>query len=96
MVFPALLPPSGHSLINSWLLYRRVEKLNGNNNTMTLEAFRAEIAECLCHFGQQTPKRNRPSTSLDGRITEKKKKQTPQLFHQKRSENTKQRTGPNM
>jgi hypothetical protein len=41
---------------------------------MTLEAFRAEIAECLCHFGQQTPKRSRPSTSLDGRIAEKKKK----------------------
>jgi hypothetical protein len=46
------------TIVNAWLLYRRVHQ---DENYMRLADFRAEVAESLCKAGQVvTPKRGRP------------------------------------
>ncbi|CAI6371755.1 unnamed protein product [Macrosiphum euphorbiae] len=65
------------TIINSWLLYKRVQKENGNNAPMKLKAFRIDIATCLTKVGQiQTPKRGRPTLIS---IEEKKKRKEVKL-----------------
>ena len=62
------------TIINAWLLYRRNERQIWNTATMSMEKFRAEIANCLCNVGlNDLKKRERPS-SLDRNLEQKKKK----------------------
>lgn len=63
------------TIINAWLLYKSVQKENGNNAPMKLKAFRIDIATCLTKVGQfQTPKKGRPSLiSIEEQFKEKKK-----------------------
>lgn len=50
------------TIVNAWLLYRRVETEKGNRPNMTLFDFRVEIAISLTKVGKiTTPKRGRPS-----------------------------------
>jgi len=64
------------TIINAWLLYKRVQKENGNNAPMKLKAFRIDIATCLTKVGHfQTPKRGRPTLiSIEEQFKEKKKR----------------------
>lgn len=50
------------TIINTWLLYKRVQKEKGNNVPIKLKAFRIDIATCFTKVGQfQTPKSGRPT-----------------------------------
>ncbi|KAJ8879581.1 hypothetical protein PR048_020189 [Dryococelus australis] len=64
------------SVINAWLLYRRVSatKCLNRNITMNLADFKVEVVPDLCKTGKQTlGKRGRPS-KLHQQFAEKKKK----------------------
>ncbi|XP_060873895.1 uncharacterized protein LOC132947633 [Metopolophium dirhodum] len=64
------------TIITAWLLYKRVQKENGNNAPMKLKAFRIDSATCLTKVGQfQTPKRGRSTfISNEEEFKEKKKR----------------------
>lgn len=63
------------TIVNAWLLYKRVEIEKGNNVPMPLKHFRIDIAHCLTKMGKLcTPKRGRPTlTSIEEQLKEKKK-----------------------
>ncbi|XP_055910782.1 piggyBac transposable element-derived protein 3-like [Eupeodes corollae] len=62
-------------LINSWLLYKRVESLRQNTKLMKLREFRLEVAKSLCLSGaSMTRKRGRPSSYISDMLDERKKK----------------------
>ncbi|CAK1581447.1 unnamed protein product [Parnassius mnemosyne] len=69
-------------LINSWLLYKRVETQRENTKMMKLREFRLEVAKALCWCGPSIiKKRGRPSSfvsdMLDERIKRKPKLNVP-------------------
>lgn len=69
------------SVINAWLLYRRVSQIRpkvSNQKKMKLVDFRLQLGETLCKIGTKaTPKRGRPSTSDEEILAAKKKKYQP-------------------
>jgi len=54
------------SIVNAWLLYRRVENENGRVPKLSLFDFRTEIAFSLT-TSVSTPKRDRPSNEEKNR-----------------------------
>jgi len=69
------------TIINAWLLYKRVQKENVNNAPMKLKSFRIDIAICLTKVGQfQTPKRGRPTLISIDSIKKKGKEVKLQKF----------------
>ncbi|KAF0708051.1 piggyBac transposable element-derived protein 2-like, partial [Aphis craccivora] len=52
------------TVVNAWLLYRRVEVLNDRKPTMSLFDFRLYVSYSLTKVGTTTPKRGRPPTSV--------------------------------
>lgn len=63
------------TIVNSWLLHRRINKQKGNTKTMTLVDFRTDLALSLCKNGQKiTPKLGRPS--IKEALIKKKRKTT--------------------
>jgi len=62
------------TIVNSWLLHRRIQEGKGENKTLTLVQFRKELAISLCKVGQvTTPKRGRPSKEIQDNIEKKRK-----------------------
>ena len=58
------------TIVNAWLLYRRV-----NQNNFPLYLFRTEIADCLCRTEKVlSSKRGRPSADLELQLEAKKKR----------------------
>jgi len=55
------------TIVNSWLLHKRIQKQKSdNNNILPLMAFREQLALSLCKFGENnTPKRGRPSNDIE-------------------------------
>nr|CAI5863507.1 unnamed protein product [Callosobruchus analis] len=49
------------TIVNAWLLYRRVNALQGNAKTLNLANFRIELAETLCKMGVHQNSRGRRS-----------------------------------
>lgn len=50
------------TIVNSWLLHRRIKEGKRENKTLTLVQFKKELAISLCKVGQvTTPKRGLPS-----------------------------------
>lgn len=39
------------TVVNSWLLHKRIQKQKGDNNVMTLVDFREELGYTLCKIG---------------------------------------------
>lgn len=63
------------SIVNAWLLYRRVEGDKGVSiRTMTLGDFRIELATSLCKMGLPPIRRGRPSNDLEIELQAKKRK----------------------
>lgn len=64
------------TVVNSWLLYRRVEKQKNNSKYLPLSKFRTQLAESLCRVGQKSAtKRGRPSlTGIEQMLHSKKSK----------------------
>lgn len=58
------------SVINAWLLYKRVN--SGNGKLLKLYEFRAEVAECLSKVQITGPKRGRPSSGIEDQLQIKK------------------------
>lgn len=62
------------AIINSWLLYRRVNR-SRSEKSLPLAKFRADIANCLCNVGiPSSSKRGRPSRELEKNIQAKKQR----------------------
>lgn len=62
-------------LINSWLLYKRVEMQRQNTPKMQLRQFRLEVAKSLCLCGpSMRKKKGRPSSFVTDMLDERKKK----------------------
>lgn len=64
------------SIINSWILYKKVNERSGNTKIMNLGEFRAELAESLCKYkAGNGNKRGRPSqSSLERELDAKAKR----------------------
>ena len=63
------------TLVNSWLLYKRVLSTKSPNLKLRNQAeFRAEVTRNLCYVGMVTTKRGRPSSSLENDIEDKRKR----------------------
>lgn len=61
------------TVVNSWLLHKRIEKQKQSNSVLPLAKFREELALSLCKIGISTPKRGRPINSIQDGITKKSK-----------------------
>jgi len=68
------------TVVNAWLLYRRVEVLNGRKPTMSLFDFRLNVSYSLTKVGTITPKRGRPPTSVLKEMAIKKRKPNTSLM----------------
>jgi hypothetical protein len=53
------------TVVNSWLLYKRVCEENDNPIEYTLAKWRRELAYCLCNSGVQKLTKGRRSNSFD-------------------------------
>lgn len=63
------------SLVNSWLLYKRIKNDKGEAGKILNQAeFRTQVAYHLCNLTSSQRKRGRPSSSLETEIAEKRKK----------------------
>lgn len=63
------------TLVNSWLLYKRVHsKKEPGCKLLNQAQFRAEVAYNLCNISSATTKRGRPSNSLEKEIDNKRKR----------------------
>lgn len=63
------------TLVNSWLLYKRVySKKQPGSKLLNQAQFRAEIAYNLCNIRSATTKRGRPSNSLEKEIDNKRRR----------------------
>lgn len=49
------------TMVNAWILYRKVNKVKGETKVLPLCDFKAEVAECLCKTFTKPTKRGRPS-----------------------------------
>lgn len=49
------------AVVNSWLLYRRIQKQLEKPDKMSLLDFKTDVANALCNVGKQATKRGRPS-----------------------------------
>uniref|UniRef100_A0A2H1WAK4 SFRICE_039766 n=1 Tax=Spodoptera frugiperda TaxID=7108 RepID=A0A2H1WAK4_SPOFR len=54
-----------HRVINSWVMFKKVYNIKGNDQLLNLGTFRLELAETLCKLGLPAngAKRGRPSGS---------------------------------
>lgn len=68
------------TVVNAWLLYRRVEVLNDRKPTMSLFDFRLNVSYSLTKVGTTTPKRGRPPTSVLKEMAIKKRKPNTSLM----------------
>lgn len=68
------------TVVNAWLLYRRVEVFNGRKPTMSLFDFRLNVSYSLTKVGTITPKRGRPPTSVLKEMAIKKRKPNTSLM----------------
>lgn len=68
------------TVVNAWLLYRRVEVLNDRKPTMSLFDFRLNVSYSLTKVGTTTPKRDRPPTSVLKEMAIKKRKPNTSLM----------------
>ncbi|XP_068086621.1 piggyBac transposable element-derived protein 3-like [Anabrus simplex] len=69
------------TIVNAWILHRRVAAQLGIQNTMTLAAFREDLALSLCQVGLSiTPKRGRPSFEVEGDLVKKRKKSSAAVY----------------
>ncbi|KAE9521638.1 hypothetical protein AGLY_017934 [Aphis glycines] len=67
------------TIVNSWLLHKRIQNQKSDNNVLPLMEFREQLALTLCKLGQNnTPKRGRPSTDIEIGIIKKGKLGTKQ------------------
>lgn len=76
------------TVVNAWLLYRRVEVLNGRKPTMSLYDFCLNVSYSLTKVGTITPKRGRPPTSVLKEMAIKKGNLTRHLCPLIQSEET--------
>lgn len=55
------------TIVNSWLLHKRIQKQKSdNNNILPLMEFREQLALSMCKLGESnTPKRGRPSNDIE-------------------------------
>lgn len=73
------------AIINSWLLYRRVNR-SRSEKSLPLAKFRADIANCLCNVGiPSSSKRGRPVAENLRRIFKPKNSAPlrPHTFHRR-------------
>jgi len=61
------------TIVNSWLLHKRIQEQKGDSNVLPLVKFREDLAVSLCKIGTYTPKRGRPSNDVQEGITKKAK-----------------------
>ncbi|KAE9542435.1 hypothetical protein AGLY_003296 [Aphis glycines] len=61
------------TVVNSWLLHKRIQKQKGNNSVLLLVKFREQLALSLCKIGTYTPKRGRPTNDVQEGIIKKGK-----------------------
>ncbi|XP_026819633.1 piggyBac transposable element-derived protein 3-like [Rhopalosiphum maidis] len=61
------------TVVNSWLLHKRIQKQKGNNSVLSLVKFREQLALSLCKIGTYTPKRGRPTNDVQEGIIKKGK-----------------------
>uniref|UniRef100_A0A2S2QP15 PiggyBac transposable element-derived protein 2 n=1 Tax=Sipha flava TaxID=143950 RepID=A0A2S2QP15_9HEMI len=57
------------TVVNSWILYKRVCKAKDIAPKFTLAGWRKDLAYTLCKIGEVRPKKGRPSTPLQNKIT---------------------------
>ncbi|KAL4101133.1 hypothetical protein QTP88_021153 [Uroleucon formosanum] len=62
------------TIVNSWLLHKRIQKQKEDKNVMSLVHFREELGLSLCKIGTSiTPKRGRPTNDVQEGIVKKGK-----------------------
>jgi len=57
------------TVVNSWIVYKRVCKAKDTAPKFTLAGWRKDLAYTLCKIGEVRPKKGRPSTPLQNKIT---------------------------
>lgn len=68
------------TMVNAWVLYRKVCQERNEKKMLTLGDFRAEVAETLCMIGTRSAnKRGRPS-SLEKELSAKRRKKSASVL----------------
>jgi len=52
------------TVVNSWLLHKRIQKQKGNNSVLSLVKFREQLALFFCKIGTYTPKHGCPTNDV--------------------------------